>query len=80
MRTKQQRFVLPATDLIVLSDCKGDHLDRLIVQQHRYFAFGGSFDWYWLYDAGGKEISPVGEFANASAVLDDLAASGQCDR
>lgn len=36
---------------------KGD----LIVKQHRYFTFGGSYDWYWLFDPDFKEIGPIGD-------------------
>jgi hypothetical protein len=62
MASRAVRFVQPGNDLVVLDACKGDHRDRLVIQQHRYFAFGGSFDWYWLYDAAGaKEIAPVGD-------------------
>lgn len=80
MASRAVRFVQPGNDLVVLSACKGDHRDRLVIQQHRYFAFGGSFDWYWLYDAAGaKEIAPVGDMASAEAVRSALADSGQCE-
>jgi hypothetical protein len=74
------RYVMPANDLLVLSWCTAEDLrDALIVQQHRYFRFGGSYDWYWLYDRSGvKEIGPVGEQEDAEAVKADLDASGQC--
>ena len=32
--------------------------------------FGGSYDWYWLYDAAGKkELGPVGHFDNPDAMV-----------
>lgn len=62
MRKQAERFVMPANDVIVLNFCKNEHRDRLAVQQHRYMVFGGSYDWYWLYDAAGKkEIGPVSD-------------------
>ena len=42
----------------------GEYRDFLIVQQHRYFLGGGSFDWYWLFRPDGKEVGPIGENAN----------------
>lgn len=78
--TRTARHIMPANDFGVLSWCTSDDLrDAIIAQQHRYFRFGGSYDWYWLFDpTGKKEISPVGEFADMEAVKSDLDASGQC--
>lgn len=80
VKERRARYVMPANDLLVLSWCTADDLrDALIVQQHRYFRFGGSFDWYWLYErGGGKELGPVGEHESLGAVKSDLDASGQC--
>jgi dipeptidyl aminopeptidase/acylaminoacyl peptidase len=39
----------------------GEYKDCLLVQQHRYFIGGGSYDWFWLLRTDGKEIGPVGE-------------------
>jgi|SRR5208282_6165992 len=65
MRTRDERFVLPANDLLVLNFCADKYKDDLVVLAHRYFLFGGSYDWYWLYDSSGKkELGPLGEFAN----------------
>jgi len=33
----------------------------LIVDKHKYFLQGGSYDWYWLLTPGGKEVGPIGE-------------------
>ena len=49
----------------VLNFCRNYYKDHLIVLSHRYFFLGGSYDWYWLYDAAGKnELGPLGEFAS----------------
>jgi hypothetical protein len=32
----------------------------LIVNQHRYFLGGGSYDWYWVFSPNGKEEGPLG--------------------
>ena len=39
----------------------GEYKDCLLVQQHRYFVGGGSYDWFWLVRPDGKELGPVGE-------------------
>ncbi|WP_439541409.1 hypothetical protein [Hyphomicrobium sp.] len=77
--TQTARFVMPSNDYVVLSWCTSDLKDAIIAQQHRYFKFGGSFDWYWLFDPSGKtETAPVGEFDSVEAIKSDLDASGQC--
>lgn len=61
-KAKAERFVTSANDLHVLSACRNAHKDRLAVNQHKYFVFGGSYDWFWLYDpVVRKEIGPLGE-------------------
>jgi hypothetical protein len=70
LRTRDERFLLPANDFLVLSFCKNEHKDDLAVRSHRYFVFGGSYDWYWLYDSSGKkELGPLGELADRDALL-----------
>ncbi len=69
LRTRDERFLLPSTDFLVLSFCKNEHKDDLAVRSHRYFVFGGSYDWYWLYDSSGKkELGPLGEFNDRDAL------------
>lgn len=61
-KTRTVKYIAPANDVIVLNFCTDEHRDQLILAQHRYFAGGGSYDWYWLYDrTGTKEIGPVGD-------------------
>jgi WD40-like Beta Propeller Repeat len=70
LRAHEERFLLPATDFLVLNFCKNEHKDDLAVRSHRYFVFGGSYDWYWLHDSSGKkELGPLGEFADRDALL-----------
>ena len=77
--TRTARYVMPANDFVVLSWCMGELKDALIAQQHRYFRFGGSFDWYWLFDAAGRtDLGPIGEFDSTAAIRAELDASGQC--
>ena len=65
MRTGDDRFLLPANDLLVLNFCANKYKDNLAVLSHRNFLLGGSYDWYWLYDSTGKkELGPLGEFDN----------------
>lgn len=70
MRTSDVRFVLPANNLLVLSFCTNKYRDALVVEQHRYFLLGGSYDWYWLYDSTGKkELGPLGNFASTEDMI-----------
>lgn len=80
MRTDDERFVLPANDVLVLSFCPEKYKDDLVVLSHRYFLFGGSYDWYWLYDpTGKKEIGPLGTFENPDEMV-KLAHEQWCQR
>jgi hypothetical protein len=56
---RKERFVLAGNNVKVVPS--GEYKDCLLVQQHRYFVGGGSYDWYWLFRADGKEVGPVGE-------------------
>lgn len=48
----------------------GEYQGNLIVQQHRYFVQGGSYDYLYLYDPKGKEVGVVsGEGATRESVL-----------
>ncbi len=70
LRAEEERFLLPANDVVVLSFCTNKYKNYLAVEQRRYFFFGGSYDWYWLYDPAGKEeIGPIGGFHNRDDVI-----------
>ena len=70
LHTHDERFLLPATDFLVLKFCKNEHKDDLAVRSHRYFVFGGNYDWYWLFDPlGKKELGPLGEFDDRNALI-----------
>ncbi len=81
-RDKARRYVMAANDVIVLNECaKADYRDSLIVQQHRYFVAGGSYDWYWLYDrTGRREIGPLGDYEGEQGVREAVNGAGLCDR
>ena len=38
---------------------RGKYAGYLIVNQHRYFLGGGSYDWFWLLTSEGKQIDPI---------------------
>ena len=59
LATKAVRFVCAGSVLEVVPN--GDYAGDLLVQQHRYFLGGGSYDWFWLMGPDGKEIGVVGE-------------------
>jgi hypothetical protein len=56
---RKERYLFAGNNLKVVPS--GEYRDCLLVQQHRYFVGGGSYDWYWLLRADGKEVGPVGE-------------------
>jgi len=56
---RKERYVFPGNDLKLVN--AGEYKDCLLVQQHRYFVGGGSYDWFWLLRPDGKEVGPVGE-------------------
>jgi hypothetical protein len=70
LRTNEERFLVPSNEFVVLNQCKDkEYRDDLVVNQHRYFVFGGSYDWAFLFTPQGKELGPLGDdgFAAASA-------------
>lgn len=56
---RKERYLFPGNGLKAV--VSGEYKDCLLVQQHRYFIGGGSYDWYWLLRPDGREIGPVGE-------------------
>lgn len=52
------RYLAPANDVRVVRG--GEYRDWLILNQHRYFLAGGSYDWYWLFNLEGQAAGPVG--------------------
>jgi hypothetical protein len=67
-----EKFFLPGSVVRVLAGCRDKrYRDALIVNQHRYFVFSGSYDWDWLFSPQGKEIGPVGENSSNSIFVDD---------
>jgi hypothetical protein len=56
---RKERYLFPGNDLKIVA--AGEYKDCLLVQQHKYFVGGGSYDWFWLLRPDGKEVGPVGE-------------------
>ena len=57
--TGKERFVCAGDNLEVIRS--GDYRDCLLLQQHRYFVGGSSYDWFWVFRPNGVEVGPVGE-------------------
>ncbi|QSQ26760.1 PD40 domain-containing protein [Pyxidicoccus parkwayensis] len=57
--TGKEQFVTPGNSLEVI--LRGEHQGKLIVQQHKYFLGGGSYDWFWLLEPDGKQVGPIGD-------------------
>jgi hypothetical protein len=66
LTTNQERYLIPSNGFRILTDCAmREYRDHLVVNQHRYFIFGGSYDWYWMFSPDGKrELGAVGENLN----------------
>ena len=56
---RKERFVVAGHNVRVVPS--GEYRDHLLVQQHRYFLGGGSYDWFFLFTPGGREVGVVGE-------------------
>lgn len=57
--TGRVRYVCPGNSLRVVP--RGEYAGRLMVEQHRYFVGGGSYDWVWLVTPAGRNVGPIGE-------------------
>ena len=61
-KTGRERLFLPGNGLTVLARCRdARYRDDIIVSQHRYFVFSGSYDWSFLFTPAGKEVGPLGD-------------------
>jgi hypothetical protein len=55
----KERFLVAGSAVEVVR--AGEYKGCLLVEQHRYFVGGGSYDWWWLFRPNGQEVGPVGE-------------------
>ncbi|HXC57013.1 MAG TPA: hypothetical protein VNU97_17065 [Rhizomicrobium sp.] len=56
------RFFLAGNGAVVLNACRDRrYRDDVIVSQHRYFVFSGSYDWDFLFTPAGVEVGPLGD-------------------
>lgn len=62
IQTKKLQFVSAGNSVEVVP--AGEYQNHLIVQRHKYFLPGGSYDWYWLLDTKGQELGAIGEEEN----------------
>ncbi|MGO4328982.1 TolB family protein [Cupriavidus sp. 2TAF22] len=54
----EERFVTEGNTLEIVH--AGKYKGTLIVNKHKYWLGGGSYDWFWLVSPTGQEIGPVG--------------------
>ena len=59
VKTLKEHYVAPANSLEVVRG--GRYQSCLLVEQHRYWMAGGSFDWLWLIAEFGRDIGPVAD-------------------
>ena len=57
-----EQFIIDGNSIKVIP--KGRHKGNLIVDRHKYFVGGGSYDWYYLVTPEGKEIGTFGDDLN----------------
>lgn len=68
--TKQVSFV--AAGEIACVVLAGQYQGDLVIEQHRYFVQGGSYDSLWLFDPSGKELGLVAQDTNPKRVCPTL--------
>jgi hypothetical protein len=67
LKSGRETFFTAGSDIWVITKCAmPEYIDQIVVPQHRYFAFGGSYDWYYLFDENAKEVGVVGEQLDAA--------------
>lgn len=77
MGSGKEKFFLAGSLVRVLANCKdARYRDALIVNQHRYYVFAGSYDWTWLFTPQGKEVGPVGDEDPNMMFVDDACEYG----
>lgn len=62
LKTKKIQFISAGNSVEVVP--MGQYKNHLIVQRHKYFLPGGSYDWYWLLNTTGAEIGAIGDEEN----------------
>jgi hypothetical protein len=62
LTTNKERYIAASNGFRVLTDCAmREYRNQLVISQHRYYVFGGSYDWYWLFSPDGKrELGAIG--------------------
>jgi dipeptidyl aminopeptidase/acylaminoacyl peptidase len=53
------RYIISSNYLEVIE--RGEYKGNLILSQHRYFLYGGSYDWCYIYTPEGKEVAVLSE-------------------
>ncbi len=59
LTTETEKFISAGNSLFLIPD--GKYKDYLIVEKHKYYSNGGSYDYLWLVNNEGKEIREIGE-------------------
>jgi hypothetical protein len=71
MRSGREHLFVDGDGLHVLAACRDPkYRDDIVISQHRYFVFSGSFDWSWLYTPAAREVGPLGDGDIAAAIAD----------
>jgi len=59
LRTGTTRFLSSGNTLKIVPS--GKYAGHLILSKHKYFAGGGTYDFYWLVSPTGDELMPIGD-------------------
>ncbi|WP_148662179.1 TolB family protein [Paraburkholderia phytofirmans] len=66
----KERFVTDGNTLMVVPS--GQYAGSLIVNKHKYWLAGGSYNWFWLVTPNGEEKGTVGPDENSIAAFMDM--------
>lgn len=62
LETGRVRYITDANSVQVVTE--GRHRGKLVVEKHKYFEGGGSYDHFWLVTPEGKEVRKAGTTTN----------------
>lgn len=57
LQSGKLRFVCPGNSLEIIQG--GEYKGNLMVEQHRYYLAGGSYDWLWLLQPDGQTVGAI---------------------
>lgn len=71
------RIILEAREV---DEEHGNLKGYIVTNQHRYWWFGGSYDWYWLFTPDFKEVGPLGDDLAYFTQIGEIKYTDQCEK